>query len=201
MANMTNETQATQDDPRTAYTSVTNLIGDLIAAIEAKPADVLTGATPCPEFTVADLLDHVVMVQRRAAKIGSGGHFSEVQQDKIGSGWTHAFRSAAEETTAAWADADKLGRMFEVPWGQMPGWPLLITYTGELAVHGWDLGQSVDEPFTVADELLAPSLMGAKFIPAEGRDSDEIPFSAVVDPGPDASVLDQLAGWMGRNVV
>ena len=43
--------------------------------------------------------------------------------------------------------------------------------------------------------------MGAKFIPAEGRDDPMMPFGPVVDPGPDASNLLQLAGWMGRDVV
>ena len=54
--------------------------------------------------------------------------------------------------------------------------------------------------FTIDDDVLQVALVGAKFIPAEGRDDPMVPFGPVVDPGPDAPVLLQIAGWMGRDV-
>jgi hypothetical protein len=55
--------------------------------------------------------------------------------------------------------------------------------------------------FTIDDELLQGALFGVKFIPAEGRDQPDMPFGEVVDPGPDAPALLQIAGWMGRSVL
>lgn len=196
---MTNEEQQ-MPDPRPAFAEVVNTVGLLISSIEDGPAGLLDARTPCPDFSVADLLDHLMMVVRRVAVIGHGGHFSDVQHEALGSGWSKAYQACTEDMAAAWADDAQLGQLYEVPWGQFPGAPVLIAYTGELAVHGWDLAQATDQPFHIADELLELALMGAKFIPAEGRDSDEVPFSQVVDPGPGAPVLDQLAGWMGRKV-
>lgn len=197
---MTNENQPSQDDPRFAYAKVTETLGQLITSIEEKPAGTLEARTPCPEYSVADMLDHIMMVVRRVAVIGNGGHFSEVQQESLGSGWSAAYQATAHDIMEAWTDPAKLEQMFEVPWGQFPGAPVLIAYTGELAVHGWDLSQATGVPFVVEDDLLQGALFGAKFIPAGGRESEEVPFGPVVDPGPDASVLDQLAGWMGRKV-
>ena len=197
---MTESNQPTPDDPRFAFATVTEAVGSLIESIEAAEPSVLEDATPCSEFTVEDLLDHVTMVMRRVAVIGNGGHFSEIEQESIGSNWAKAFRSAAHDVMLAWTDAAKLEQVFEVPWGELPGAPLMYTYSGELAVHGWDLGTATGIDFTIADEVLQGPLVAVKFIPAEGRATPEVPFDPVVDPGPDAPVLDQMAGWMGRKV-
>ncbi|MGH1487938.1 MAG: TIGR03086 family metal-binding protein [Acidimicrobiales bacterium] len=188
------------DDPRYGFAKVTEQLGQLMEATEAIEPSILTAETPCSEYAVSDLLDHVVMVMRRVVVIGSGRHWSEIEQDELGSGWTKAFRSAAHDAMEAWTDPAKLGQTFEVPWGEMPGAPLMLTYTGELAVHGWDLATATGQPFSVDDEFLGGALMAVKFIPAEGRDNPEVPFGTVVDPGPDAPLLLQLAGWAGRQV-
>lgn len=198
---MTESNPPAQDDPRFGLAKVTEALGELMESIEAMDPEVLTTVTPCPEFTVADVLDHVVMVMRRIAVIGNGGHFSTIDQEALGSNWSKHFRSAAHDVMEAWTDPAKLGQMFQVPWGEFPGAPVMYSYTGELAVHGWDLATATGRTFTIDDEILGGALMAAKFIPAEGRETPEVPFSAVVDPGPDAPVLDQLAGWMGRQVV
>lgn len=199
---MTNSTTPNpqSDDPRFAFAAVVEAVGRLIESVEAMEPETLAGETPCPEFTVVDLLDHMMMVMRRVAAIGNGKHFSAVEHEALGSGWAKAYRSAAHDIMEAWTDPAKLEQTFEVPWGQMPGAPLLLSYTGELAVHGWDLATATGRDLSIADDVLQGPLMAAKFIPAEGRETPEIPFGSVVDPGPDAPVLEQLAGWMGRQV-
>lgn len=186
------------DDPRFGFAKVTDAVGKLL---EATPADAMSKPTPCPDFAVQDLAEHVIMVMRRVAVIGNGGHWSSIDQEAQDGGWAESYRAAAHDVMEAWTDAAKLEAVYEVPWGEMPGAPMIHTYTAELAVHGWDLGTATGLDFTIEDELLAGPLMAAKFIPAEGRDTPEMPFSPVVDPGPDAPVLDQLAGWMGRDVL
>ncbi len=197
---MTETDALAQDDPRSSFAAVTEALGRLMEATEAMDPTTLGQSTPCPEFTVADLMDHVVMVMRRVAVLGNGGHFSEVQHETLGSDWLKAYRSAAHDVMAAWTDPVKLGRVYEVPWGELPGAPLISTYTAELAVHGWDLATATGQTLEVDDATLAGALVAAKFLPAEGR-GPEMPFDPVVDPGPDAPVLDQIAGWMGRQVI
>ncbi len=186
-----------KDDPRYGFAVVVDAVGNLI---EATPDSALGQATPCSEFAVKDLLEHLILVMRRVAVIGNGGHWSDVEQQAQDSGWSESFREAAHEVQAAWTDAAKLEAMYEVPWGEIPGVPLMFTYTAELATHGWDLATATGAEFAIDDEVLEGPLMAAKFIPAEGR-GPEMPFDEVVDPGPDAPVLDQLAGWMGRSVL
>ena len=187
------------DDPRYAFAVATDAVGKLIEAIDTSPES-LARDTPCEEFTLRELLDHVVMVMRRAAAVGRGEHFATVQQESIDGDWAAQYRSGAHAVMEAWTDPQKLGQMFEVPWGMVPGGAVITTYTSELAVHGWDIATATDADFTIADDVLANTLEGVKFVPAEGRDDPEKPFGPVVDPGPDASTLEQIAGWLGRPV-
>ncbi len=183
-------------DPRPGFAQVVAALHPLIAAAETQT----DRATPCSDFTVKELLEHLVMVMRRTTAIGTGEHWSTVEEEPTDSGWGDQFQAAAAESENAWSDPAKLAGTYEVPWGDIPGTPLLFTYTAELAVHGWDLATATDQDFSIDDEVLAGPLMAARFIPAEGR-GEEMPFDPVVDPGPDAPVLLQIAGWMGRQVV
>ncbi len=117
------------------------------------------------------------------------------------SGWGDDYRSAAHDVTLAWSDPAKLDQVLDVPWNASPGAALMFSYTVELAVHGWDLAKATGREFTIDDDLLHGALVVARWIPAEGRDTPAMPFSPVVDHGPDASSLDQMAGWMGRDVL
>ena len=195
---MTETTKApAQDDIRFAYAHVTQAVRSLMESVDESQLQL---TTPCEDFVVKDMLEHLVLVMRRAAAVGRGEHFSTTQQVAQDSGWVESFTSAAHEVMEAWTDDAKLGEMFEVPWGTMPGIAILTTYTGELAVHGWDLATAIGAEFTIPDEILAAPLEGSKFIPAEGRDDQAVPFGPVVIPGPGASALEQMAGWMGRAV-
>ncbi len=81
--------------------------------------------------------------------------------------------------------------------GSVPGAAIICSYTGELAVHGWDLATATAQQLVIDDELLVGAMAAASSIPAEGRGTPEIPFGPVVDPGPVAPLLDRLpAGWV-----
>ena len=100
----------------------------------------------------------------------------------------------------AWTDPAKLGETYEVPWGEIPGGPMIYTYTAELATHGWDLATALGAEFSVDDAYLEGAYVAVQMIPAEGRGED-MPFDPVVDPGDDAPLLLKIAGWAGRKVV
>ncbi len=186
------------DDPRVALATVIAEVDRLVAGTSAEQ---LGSGTPCPAFTVKDLTEHIVLVLRRVGAIGRGEHWSSVTEEAVASGWLDDYRAAAEEVDRVWADSTMLEGEYEVPWGMLPAAPVLLSYVAEIATHGWDLASATDQPFTIADEALLPALEVLRFgLPAEGRDGPETPFDPVVDPGPDAPVLLQVAGWLGRAV-
>lgn len=186
-----------QGDPRHDFAVVTATVAELIAGVGP---DQLASATPCPDFTVANLLGHIVANQQTLAALGRGEAWSydiELVTDEFSA----HFATASHAVMEAWTDSSKLGEMYEVPWGTMPGAALLGSYVAEQAVHGWDIAQATGQAIAIADAVLQPALEGLRFgIPAEGR-GPELPFAAVVVPtSADATTLDHLAGWSGRNV-
>lgn len=199
---MNNETAPNDlPDPRPGLATATAAVQTLVSNVET--AD-FGRPTPCDEFDVQALLDHITMVVRRSAAIGSGAHFSSVEQVEIGTAiddYRAALNEAASSQADAWSDASRLGANVEVPWGTIPGGAAVATYTAELATHGWDLATALGLEFSLPDDGLTSALFAITQIPAEGRNTPEIPFDDVVDPGPDAPLLLKIAGWGGRQVV
>lgn len=188
-------------DPRPGLAASAAALQQLIAKVDttdfAKP-------TPCDEFDVQALLDHIALVFRRSGAIGRGEHWTTVEQVQIGTDietYIAEIAAASAAQDQAWSDPSRLGVVVEVPWGAIPGGAVVATYTAEMATHGWDLATALGEDFTIDDDALSVALFAVQQIPAEGRDAPEIPFGPVVDPGPDASHLLKIAGWGGRQVV
>ena len=185
-------------DPRYDFAVVTAAVGELIAGVQD---DQITATTPCPEFRVKELLEHIVLAMRRVAALGEGAEFYSINEEPVDGGWHDQYRDAAHDVMTAWTDVAKLDAIYTVPWGDLPGAAILGAYTGELAVHGWDLAQATGQSLEIADEVLEPSLAGAhQSIPVEIRADEMVPFGPVVDIAAEASTLDRLVGWFGRNV-
>jgi uncharacterized protein (TIGR03086 family) len=168
----------------------------LVAALQ--PGD-LDRPTPCEEFDVRGLVDHLVMVVRRVRVVLGGGHFSEVPQvtgladAELEPAWTSSLAALA----AALPSVD-LAAPVTAPFGTVPAAAAVASYTGEVAVHAWDLAAATGrtellDP-TLVEPLVAPT---QQRIPRDGR--DQIPFGEVVDVPEDAPAYDRLVGWMGRD--
>ena len=161
------------------------------------PAD-LDLATPCDEFAVRDLVDHLVLVVRRVRIVLEGRPFT----DAVVSGAT-----SLRELRAAWATAlaelrdaapgFDLTRLVTAPFGTVPAPMALGMYCGEVTVHSWDLAVAVGRT-----DLLDPSLAEALVDGARRgipEDREGIPFGPVVPVADDAAAYDRLLGWYGRD--
>ncbi len=198
-----NAPTAAPDQPPTdgPLASLASVIAEVDRLIAGTSSEQLGSGTPCSAFTVKDLTEHIVLVLRRVGAIGRGEHWSSVTEEAVTSGWLDDYRAAAEEIDRIWADPAMLEGAYEVPWGVLPAAPMLLSYVAEIATHGWDLATATDQPISIADEVLLPALEILRFgLPAEGRGGPEMPFDPVVDPGPEAPALLQVAGWLGRAV-
>lgn len=198
--NQTDSPEAPQPgDPRHGLAQVTSQVRELIENTSAEQFEL---PTPCEEYNVRELLDHLVLVMNRLAVIGSGEHFSNAMPEDfvLESGHGEAFVNGAHGVMESWGDAAKLEQMFEVPWGELPGVAVVSFYTAELATHGWDLATATGRELSISDDVLGAALFAAKSVPEEGREDPFIPFAEAIDPGEDAPALLQIAGWFGRKV-
>lgn len=147
------------------------------------------GATPCPDWTVGELVDHVIGSTTNFAK---GLRGEEVDWSTAGAppdeDRATAFRGRADDLVEAWAAA---GDTHEGP-GQ--DWQL-----AELAVHTWDLATALGQSTDSLDQDAAAS--GLAFMEANLRDEMRShAFGPRQDAPESANAYERIAAFAGRQV-
>lgn len=155
--------------------------------------------TPCENWTVRDLVEHIVA--------GNDGFTVALHGQATAPGATaeqsgdlaSQFRRSVRELLRAFRRPGALERMVDVPFGTVPGAVALHLRITELLVHGWDLaratGQAVMFPQDVAEQELAFSRRALGDVPSDRR-----PFAPPEPVVDDASAIDRLAACLGRKV-
>jgi len=169
--------------------------GQLIATV---PAARWADPTPCPGWTVRDLVGHLVAGNARfAGAFGSAGPGRldlTAETDLLA-----AYRSSAAALLEAVGQPGALDKIVTVPFGAVPGIVALHLRITEVLVHGWDLaratGQLVAFSEDVAEQELAFSRAKLSDIPP-GRS----PFAPPQPVAADAPAIDRLAACLGRDV-
>ncbi len=170
---------------------VLDATGQLIATV---PAARWADPTPCPGWTVSDLVGHLV-----TGNTLFSGAFGGADPGPAGTDLLAAYRSSAAALLEAVAQPGALDKIVTVPFGTVPGIVALHLRITEVLVHGWDLaratGQLVAFSEDVAEQELAFSQAKLSDIPP-GRS----PFAPPQPVADDAPAIDRLAACLGRDV-
>ena len=115
--------------------------------------------TPCDDWTVRDLVVHVVGGDRMSAALLRGASREEATAIRktidLGDDAVAAFDAEADQVAAAFAEPGAFERTIPHPSGMdMPGARLLGFRIGDYALHAWDLAQAIG-----ADEKLDDNLV------------------------------------------
>lgn len=189
-------------DRRGALVAAYTHAADVAAGIQS---DQLAGPTPCPDYDVATLMDHLVGAGWRAVALGRGetpsgeGEFPHVElADMPG-----RLRDAGAEAATAWTD-DRLSATTTMPWGEIyVGSTLVDMYLSELMAHAWDLAVATGQAPRCDEDLAAAALAAAHaMLRPEYRDmmGTGNPFSAEQPAGGDATTFERFAAFMGRRI-
>lgn len=180
---------------------------DLLDAVLGKTADVVDAVdvstwgdpTPCSDYTVKDLLAHMVGWSASFAATAEG-HTSDADPSAYQASEASAaeFRRAVERIVAGWRNNGLDRQLSLVGAGELPGRMVFEMTLMEYLAHGWDLAKATGQemPYT-AEEAQAVLDLAQKNLPAQYRGEDK-PFGEIVDVPVDAPPLDRFAGFMGR---
>lgn len=157
--------------------------------------------TPCSEWTVTDLLNHLVAEQLWVPLLLGGATIEEVGDrfdgDQLGTDPKGRWGQAARAARAAWTAPGALQRTVHLSFGDAPaeeyGWQMTL----DLAVHGWDLARAIG-----ADERIDPALASALlrcFEPQIARWQGTGLFASPVPLDQDADGQDRLLAMLGRD--
>jgi uncharacterized protein (TIGR03086 family) len=160
--------------------------------------------TPCTEWNVGALLNHLVgtlwlaeglLADRPPRHTLAPGGLPAV--DLVGADPAAAYAEAAAAALAAAAASDALTRTHATPLGPMPG-PLLAGFTTlDVAVHGWDLATATGQNAELDSELAGHLLGFAQQTLAEEA-SRAGKIGPAVPVGADAPVAHRLVAYLGR---
>lgn len=186
------------DDPRELLRRSLDVASAVVAGL--KP-DVMSDPTPCSEFDVATLTNHLTGAVARTGSIAHGVPVTgqlEVDANEPEGGWAAAFEAARAEAIEAWEDDALLAKEFTLPWATVPGAGIVTMYAMEATLHGWDLAVATGQDDLLDDEVAERLLPPAReWLPPEHRGGD-IPFGPVVEVPEGARAVDRLAAFTGR---
>jgi uncharacterized protein (TIGR03086 family) len=159
--------------------------------------------TPCTEYDVRTLVDHMIFAARRVAAAGARLPIATEAtgvDEVLASDWASAFATAASDARSAWSQPGALDGEIALPFGTFPAAMVVQIYTIEQATHAWDLATAVGAAAQldagVGDAVL-PLAQAA--IRPEYRSHSPMPFGPEVPSEPGASAYDRLAAFMGRH--
>ncbi|TNM47223.1 TIGR03086 family protein [Nocardioides albidus] len=148
-----------------------------------------TRATPCSEFTVDELTEHLL-----GSLVGLGSMAGPEPSRHAGPDLEDTVAVLAADVIEAWRRRG-LDGMARSPFGEAPAPVLAGIVSVELLLHAWDYAQATGAVITVSDELVDyVAGLAARVVPgARGRAfADEVAAPA------DADALTRLAAYSGR---
>lgn len=163
-------------------------------------AEQWNSATPCEDWNVRELVNHLVVGNQRFASILRGEASPPMTQAaESDDQMLRAYGESAASVLDAFSQPGVLNGVFTVPFGTVAGFVALHLRLTEALVHGWDLaratGQPAEFPEDLAEQELAFSLVNVPNIPP-GRS----PFASPQPVTHNASAIDKLAAYLGRSV-
>lgn len=190
-------------DHRPALAAAQHWVAQLIDGVAEQQLD---HPTPCSDFTVRQLLEHLLAVQNRIAVVAETGSIESSPRTlplpDVGgvAGASAAFRDATARAQRAWSPDATLTAGYQLPWGTVPGFAAVAGYVAENVAHGWDLAVATGQP-SEADPALAELALRSYDgrLPDEIRGTPGVPFGPRVEPAPDAGPTERLANFLGRN--
>lgn len=173
--------------------------------------DQLAGPTPCPSYTVADLVDHVLglaLAFTAAARKEELKGPADPSGDgsRLPDGWRELAAERLDTLATAWSDPAAYDGLTTAGGVEMPGSVTARVALDEVVVHGWDLARATGQEYDADPAAVAACLEFATSFEQPAGDADETGdagdaglFGPPVPVPDDASVLDRLVGATGRH--
>jgi uncharacterized protein (TIGR03086 family) len=167
----------------------------------AVAADQLDAATPCTEWDVRRVIDHLLAGQAMFAAGPIGGTIAPPTGPPpalVGADPADQYEQARKATIDAYARPGVLQSTMNGSAGEIPATQVLgIAFCDQL-VHGWDLARATGQDSTMPDGLadVAWTMLDGR-IPDEARGPGQS-FGPVVAVPADANAQARLLGYCGR---
>ena len=174
--------------------------GSIVAGVAKED---LHEPTPCSDWDVSRLLDHLIADIDTFNRVASGEPLDlltsikpdEPENDgRATADARAAFDGVADLAREIWARPGALEQKYKTSRSELPGAALFNIFLIELLVHGWDLAKATGQPTEMPADLAEMELAFTTKMMKERRMGFEQPVSVPEE----ASVTDRLVAWLGR---
>lgn len=170
------------------------------ARVSAISEDQWHDPTPCTDWDVHQLVNHVVNEARWVAPLLGGKTLEEVGDsldgDLLGDDPQGAWKHARDEQLEAVTALDSLDRPVNVSWGQIPAAEYMNQVLMDHLIHAWDVARAVG-----ADERLDPEAVEHCYASAKAEEEAIRGSGAYGNQVPvpeDADTQTKLLAMLGR---
>ncbi|MEO3973170.1 TIGR03086 family metal-binding protein [Streptomyces sp. CAU 1734] len=191
------------DSPRPPYDL--RPAADAVAGLLDGVADGRLGApTPCPGYTVRELLGHLngLAAAFRDTGLKRLGPTTDTPPDSalpvLDDDWRTVLPKRLGELAAVWAGPEAWEGVTRAGGVDLPAPVAGQVALNELVVHGWDLARATGQPYALPEA----TLRGAYGLLAEAGDDDSVRgtnFGPAVPVAARAPLLDRVIGLSGRS--
>jgi uncharacterized protein (TIGR03086 family) len=179
-------------DPLVAHQRTQDIFAHVLANVTS---DQLSSPTPCPEWDVKALIEHVMAGNQRVVE-RAGGQPAPLPED-IGT----AHPSSAKAAQMTFTEPRALTRTYQLPIGEVSGTLFIELRTSDLLVHAWDLAIATGQPTDLDEELAEYVLEFSKqMMNRPGLRGDGRPFGEEQPCGDERPAADRVAAFLGRRL-
>ena len=165
------------------------------------PVDSLNSTTPCAQWNVAALIDHIVGGQFFFASAVRDEQSSEGESNFSSGDFLASFDEGSAKCLASFAQPGVLEAMHVLPFGTMPGFAFAGLAATDTFTHAWDLAKATGQSTDLAPELARQLLEQSRANISESvRNEAGSPFGFEKTAPPNAFAADELAAFLGREV-
>jgi len=179
-------------DPLVAHQRAQDTFAHVLVNVTS---DQLSSPTPCPQWDVKALIDHVIAGNQRVVE-RAGGQVAPLPEDR-----SAAHRASASAALATFTDPQALTRTYRLPIGEVPGTVFVELRTSDLLTHAWDLAMATGQPTDLDPELAEYVLAFSKqMMSRPGLRGDGRPFAEEQPCGEERTAADRVAAFLGREL-
>ena len=191
IAQLPDSTEGHPMDALTQLAQLGPLVGEVVAGITP---DQLALATPCQDFNVRGVLEHMIGGATMFAAAYRGVEATSPDTEDVLAG----FGPALGDLAAAMSEPGAMQRNVDAPFGTVPGEQFARFVVLDGLIHGWDLATATGQKYSPSAELVGAVTEFAKQALPPLRDGET--FAAATVAAEDATPIEHLAALSGRQV-
>jgi uncharacterized protein (TIGR03086 family) len=179
-------------------------LADLVARVAD---DELGRPTPCPAYTLGDLIDHVgglALAFNAAARKDTGeygNHTPSGDAARLAADWRTRIPRDLAVLAQAWRDPAAWEGMTRIAGVDAPGGMVGLTAADELVVHGWDVARATGQPYDCPPALVdAAHSFLVQFASPDAPAGPEVAFGPSRQVPDGAPMLDRVLALAGRDL-